>query len=196
MRLTILFFSLSFFCFGQKVLMYGNTQVNFREELILEVIRIDSIVQNELDSCDLLLIFSTGNSRLSEEEQNLIVDFVNEGGSLYLGAENFPFNEECNQLSERFLQLKGYGNFVSDSLMFSVDNSLDLIEKPNFESGISTICFPMDFRTKVIAWSNDNPIIISAEYGKGKIILDGGYSRFYSPENHVFFDQLLDFLMN
>jgi hypothetical protein len=194
MRLTILFFSLSFFCIGQEVLMYGNSQVNFHEELILEVRRIDSIVQNELDSCDLLLIFSTGNSRLSEEEQNLIVDFVTEGGSLYLGAENFPFNEECNQLSERFLQLKGYGNFVSDSLMFSADNSLDLIGKPNFESGISTISFPMDFRTKVIAWSNDNPIIISAEFGKGKIILDGGYSRFYNEENRMFFEIILTFL--
>jgi hypothetical protein len=162
--------------------------------LIINAKRIDSIRHNDLDSCKILVIFSTANSRLGEVEQNLILDFVNAGGSLYLGAENFPFNEECNQLSEKFLQLKGYGNFENDSLKFSPNNFLDLSEQSNVESGISTICFPMDYRTKVIAWSNDNPIIISTQYGAGKIILDGGYSRFYSVENRMFFEILLTFL--
>ncbi len=195
MRLTILFFFFSFFCSGQDVLVYGNNQINLQDDLIINAKRIDSITQNKLDSCSILVIFSTANSRLGEVEQNIILDFVNAGGSLYLGAENFPFNEECNQLSEKFLQLKGYGNFDNDSLKFSPNNFLDLSEQSNVESGISTICFPMDFRTKVIAWSNDNPIIISARFGKGKIILDGGYSRFYEIENQVFFNQLIAFLL-
>jgi hypothetical protein len=166
-----------------------------QDHLIINAKRIDSITQNKLDSCSILVIFSTANSRLGEVEQNLILAFVNAGGSLYLGAENFPFNEECNQLSEKFLQLKGYGNFENDSLKFSPNNFLDLSEHSNFDAGISTICFPMDYRTQVLAWSNDNPIIISTRYGAGKIILDGGYSRFYKMENHVFFNQIIGFLL-
>lgn len=195
MRLTILFFFFSFFCSGQDVLVYGNNQINLQDDLIINAKRIDSIRQNDLDSSTILVIFSTANSRLGEVEQNLIIDFVNAGGSLYLGAENFPFNEECNQLSEKLLQLKGYGNFENDSLKFSPNNFLDLSEQSNVESGISTICFPMDYRTKVIAWSNDNPIIISMRYGAGKILMDGGYSRFYEIENQVFFNQIIAFLL-
>jgi len=37
----------------------------------------------------------------------------------------------------------------------------------------------LDYRLKVEAWLNDQPLILSGNYKKGRIIIDGGYSRFY-----------------
>ena len=41
----------------------------------------------------------------------------------------------------------------------------------------------MDYRLKVEVWLDDQPLIQSGEIGLGKIVIDGGYSRFYCA-NH------------
>jgi hypothetical protein len=64
----------------------------------------------------------------------------------------------------------------------------------------STVTFPMDYRLKVEVWSGDEPLILSGNFGKGKIILDGGYARFnvalnQSAESKRIFNELIDFLV-
>ena len=66
-------------------------------------------------------------------------------------------------------------------------------------AGTTTVAFPLDYRLKVEAWINDEPLILSGESYKGKIIIDGGYSRFYcnidkEGKNSFMLNQFIDFL--
>jgi hypothetical protein len=52
----------------------------------------------------------------------------------------------------------------------------------------------------VEVWSGDEPLILSRIFGKGNIILDGGYGRFnlalnQSAESEQVFNELIEFLL-
>lgn len=142
-----------------------------------------------------ILIFSSANSTINLNQEIQLENYLLEGGSLYLGADNWPFVEESNQLTTRFYENRFYGNF-DDSLTAEKNTVFDLDVGKAYYAGVTTVSFPMHFKLKVEAWANDNPIILSGYYGKGKILLDGGYSRFLRPkDSQELLDELLDFLL-
>ena len=56
---------------------------------------------------------------------------------------------------------------------------MQLENLPDLPAGKTTSAFPLDYRLKVEAWVSDQALILSGNIGKGRIIIDGGYSRFY-----------------
>ncbi len=177
--MLILFLLSSFPLFSQDVLVLGR-KIELKSGL--DTVRFefqDSLNKKELHVYDAIFIFSTANSFLSPEGEKQLIDFVNAGGNLYLGAENEPFSAESNQLLLNMFNRSFYGNFSSDSLEIDSRSNFKACACDKSLSGYTTVSFPMDYRLQVEAWSNDNPIILSGSFGAGKIIIDGGYSRFY-----------------
>ncbi len=134
----------------------------------------------ELFSFRSILIFSTSTSILSKKDALRIKAYVEVGGSLYLGAENWPLQAESIQLSNLLYNKELYGEYnESIARVASKNANLRMSETQEISAGVSTVAFPLDHRLKVEAWVNDQPLILSGEYGQGKIVIDGGYSRFY-----------------
>lgn len=167
--------------FGQhKVLMYGqNLSINcatspFQFEHKTE------LSSKEIHQYSCIFIFSTAQSMLSENQILALYNFVDNGGSLYVGADNYPFVSECNQITNAFFNKAFWGNTENDTAFVNQNlcaNQLFQLQQ-EIPSGKTIVTFPMDYRLKVEAWSNDEPLILSAKIGKGKLILDGGYARF------------------
>jgi hypothetical protein len=182
--ILFLFFFAHGFLFSQKILVYGK-EIPFDKIFNIYNFKYCSVFSKEnLKDFQAILIFSSANSILNKEDEYLLENYVFEGGNLYLGADNFPFVEECNQISERLFEMKGFGCFENDTLIFNSNYISDFSLKENYDSGLTTLSFPMNFKMKVLAWSQDNPIILITKFGKGNVILDGGYSRFYDLEKN------------
>ncbi|HIP31719.1 MAG TPA: hypothetical protein EYG86_03055 [Crocinitomicaceae bacterium] len=134
----------------------------------------------ELSSFRSILIFSTSTSILSKKDALRIKSYVEVGGSLYLGAENWPLQAESIQLTNLLYSKELYGEYHEQRANVASKNSnLKMYETQEVSAGISTVAFPLDHRLKVEAWVNDQPLILSGEYEQGKVVIDGGYSRFY-----------------
>ncbi|MCE3296409.1 MAG: hypothetical protein K0R65_2123 [Crocinitomicaceae bacterium] len=186
-------FLLAFDCFGQDILVLGK---NLELKTSLEPVRFTYKEQLKADSLkqfDAVFIFSTANSTIGPEAEKELIDFVNEGGKLYLGAENEPFDSESNQVLKSMFNQQFYGNFNTDSLLMDPNSNFRACDCKKYLSGYTTVSFPMDYRLQVEAWSHDNPIILTGKFGAGKIIIDGGYSRFYDMENSALLDEFLLF---
>ena len=63
-------------------------------------------------------------------------------------------------------------------------------------AGRSTVAFPMDYRLRVEAWVADQPLILSGELDAGKVIIDGGYSRFYCDQRSEVTDVLWNAILS
>lgn len=180
--ISALIFLLSSAAYGQDVLVLGKKlELKSKLDTVHFEFR-DSLEELTLKDFRAIFIFSTANSQISPEDEKTLIEFVNKGGNLYLGAENEPFDTESNQILKSMYNLQFYGNFSSDSLVIDSNSNFRACECKKYLTGYTTVSFPMDYRLQVEAWSNDNPIILSGNFGSGKIIIDGGYSRFYEAE--------------
>jgi hypothetical protein len=98
---------------------------------------------------------------------------------------------ESNQITKNLYAKESYGEFEQkDAETTSERGELRLDELANVPAGTTTVAFPLDYRLKVEAWVEDQPLILTGKIGKGKIIIDGGYSRFYCPIQSEASDQL------
>lgn len=159
----------------------------------------DSLPQS-LNNYGAILLFSNSTSKLSQHHIEQIVDFVEDGGGLYAGAENWPLQAESNQVTHRLYKKESFGDYESmEAEVSATDSNLELEERV-IPAGKSTVAFPMDYRLKVEVWIEDQPLILSGKLEKGKIIIDGGYSRFYCDQRNLTTDRLLlkiiDFLLS
>lgn len=150
-----------------------------------------------LENSACLVVISSVHSSLSTEDIEAIYEYVFKGGSVYIAAENEPFTAEANQLTQRIFFKHFQGEFI-DSLAEPVIQSSTnngLLQKPSsYVAGKTVTTFPLDYRLKVELWVKDNPLILSAHIGEGKVILDGGYSRFLSPHFKIE-DELLPLML-
>ena len=152
----------------------------------------DHSLPDSLNDFKVIMLFSNATSSLTNKDVERIVTFIEKGGGLYSGAENWPLQAESNQVTDRLYQKKSFGNYqqrVAECSEYKAN--LDLKEVDTIPAGSSTVAFPMDHRLKVEAWINDQPVILSGKLGKGRIVIDGGYSRFYCNQRNQFSDQLL-----
>lgn len=183
-----------------RVLVYGQN-LNMRcETKPLEFEFKNELKPEELTQFSCIFIFSTVRSELSEHQLSALYDFVSNGGSLYVGADNFPFVSECNQITDAFFGKTYWGNTSNDTAVVNESQCTNQLFQHQCEipSGKTIVTFPMDYRLKVEAWSADEPLILSAKIGKGKLVLDGGYARFkntVSEENCLVLTEILRFLV-
>lgn len=169
---------LPFFALSQQadVLLLGNTKKICFEEHVAT--KSDSLPQN-LDSYSALFIFSNAESTLSKAELSQVKEYLEQGGNVYIGGENWPLQAEINAFTETNFNFACYGNFENKKAEASQQGRLNLEELEDLPAGQTTTAFPLQAEMEVEAWVNDQPLILSALIGKGKLILDGGYSRFY-----------------
>lgn len=180
---------------AQEVLLYGNKLSLASSDTLLKFEYVENLPV-DLDSYEAIMIFSSAHSRLTLKEEDQIELYVRSGGSLYLGADNWPLVHECNQLTKRFFQSRCYGYFEGDTLHLSDESSFKPLGIDERFAGTTTVSFPMNYALVVEAWSADNPIIMSGQLGAGRIILDGGYSRFYRTDrSQALLEQILKLLL-
>jgi hypothetical protein len=186
-----------FFCsFGQKrVLFTGNTSsicYTSKDPLVV----ISEELPDSLLQFDVIFIFSTARSSLSKIQVEELIDYLNHGKGLYLGSENWPLQAESNQLTDVFYTKRSWGHFTEEKA--TVADSGILSGFDTIHAGTSTVAFPLDYRLKVEAWIADEPLILSGEQYGGRIILDGGYSRFYcafkNEDSDLILQKMIEYL--
>ncbi len=130
-----------------------------------------------LDSFAAIFIFSGSSGQFGAQHYEAIEKFLLQGKGIYIGLENWPLQSEGNLLTNRYFQKESWGDFSQDYAVVTEKNAV--IKAEVIPSGTTTVAFPLDFRLQVLAWVSDEPLISAGEILGGKIIIDGGYSRFY-----------------
>ena len=145
----------------------------------------------DLGDYEAIFIFSNASSGLSDSDVAKIINYAESGGGLYLGAENWPLQAESNQITEKLYLKSSYGSYDQEIADNPPGGNLKLNELDTIPAGRSTVAFPLDYRLKVEAWVDDQPLIQSGQIGEGRIIVDGGYSRFYCDQRNNDTDSIL-----
>lgn len=175
--LVFLIFCSCFSAFGQeKLLVLGNYQ-----NLCLPdstIVYADSL-PDTLDHLEGIFLFSGSTSDLSSVDLDRIEAFVDQGGGLYLGADNWPLQAESNQVTYQLYKKESFGNYDASVATSNQLGKMRLSDLDTIPAGRTTAAFPLDYRLTVEAWIEDQPFILSGVLGSGKIVIDGGYSRFY-----------------
>ena len=191
MRLLIFILFTSSFVFSQEnqTILLGNyNSLCLNDSLFIAS---DSLPES-LENVQVIMLLSGSTSNLNHDDVERIVDFVENGGGLYSGAENWPMQAESNQVTHRIYKKESYGEFEKVNAQSAMPSgNLALNSMDSIPAGNTTVAFPMDYRLKVEAWVEDQPIILSGQLGKGRIIIDGGYSRFYCINRTIESDELL-----
>lgn len=189
-----LFVGLSFAQDTKKIVLLGNYDTVCLDNS--SVIRADTLPGN-LNDVGVIMLFSGAHSSLSNQDVERIVDFVEGGGGLYAGAENWPLQAESNQMTKRLYLKESFGEFEQEiAEVSSTASNLDLGTYDTIPAGRSTVAFPMDYRLKVEAWVEDQPLILSGKLENGRVIVDGGYSRFYCNLRNNETDGVLTSIIN
>ena len=136
----------------------------------------------DLDSNQVLFIFSSAGNGYTAEQLDSLETFVLNGGGLYIGAENWPLQTEANQITDRLFHKNAFGFYSKENAETADNGNLKLKEMMQIPSGKTSVAFPLDHRLTVEAWVEDQPLLLSGYHGKGRIVLDGGYSRFYCDQ--------------
>lgn len=172
------------------MLMIGNTKNLCYKEYFSAI---SDSLPADLNQFDAIFIFSNSTSQLKESDIKRILNFIEEGGGLYSGAENWPLQAESKQITSTIYRKESYGEYdktVANTSKQSGNLQLNtIIEIP---AGETTVAFPLDYRLTVEAWIDDQPFILSGNYGKGRIIIDGGYSRFYCEYRDKLCDEIFE----
>lgn len=191
MLCLFLLISFNVFCQNdEQILLLGNYDSVCAESPNIQ--RADSLPES-LDNYNVVMLFSNASSTLSNSDVHRIIEFTKSGGGLYCGAENWPLQAESNQVTRAIYLKESFGNYeeYNADTKASVGNlSLDTVSYL-IPAGSTTVAFPMDHRLKVEAWVQDQPLILSGTLQEGRVIIDGGYSRFYCNQRSEESDQLL-----
>lgn len=161
---------------GERALVMGNLN---RVCLPDSTLIIKDQLPDTLHTFNTIFLFSNATSFLSSEDVIRIDSFIAQGGGLYNGADNWPLQAEANQITQKLYKKESFGYYTEDLAVSNNEGNLALSELDTIPAGTSTAAFPMDYRLRVEAWIADQPLILSGEHGKGRIVIDTGYSRFY-----------------
>lgn len=176
--ILIISFLVNYTLFGQiSILLIGNSEKLCYKEYFSVI---SDTLPIELSQFNAIFIFSNSTSQLNTQDIDRIIKFVDNGGGLYTGSENWPLQAESKQITRELYSKESYGEYDKRTANSSTEKgNLNLNTINKIPAGESTVAFPLDYRLTVEAWIDDQPLILSGTYGKGRIIIDGGYSRFY-----------------
>lgn len=170
--------------FGQQNILFTGNISKFCLKSDSVTIHTSVDFPDSLFRYDAIFIFSGAQSTLSEEHVERLLEFLKSGKGLYLGSENWPLQAESNQLTNLLFSKQVWGNFSQEKAEIAEETGL-LSDIDSLAAGTTTVSFPLDYRLKVIAWVEDEPLILAGETFGGQLILDGGYSRFYCENMHA-----------
>ena len=196
MKWIALIFGLTLLAYShcqEQILLLGNTkQLCFTDStkryVSAETLPVD------VTKFRAIMVFSSAHSRLSSADIDQLIQFVNAGGGLYIGSENWPLQAEGSALTER-LYTKSVWT-APESTKKEISNTGIFREIENFPPGSTPVVFPLDYQLHVEVWYNDEPLILSGKLGKGKLLIDGGYSRFYCNALGEFENEVLSVVLN
>lgn len=190
MRLIFFFLLFSSVSFSQekKVLVLGNYSSLCLPDSTFSLA--DSLPES-LVGFKVIMLFSSSTSNFNHLDIDRIEDFIRKGGGLYSGSDNWPLQAQSNQVTHQIYKKETFGNYQQTNAEPTRDGNLHLQELDTIPAGETTAAFPLDYRLKVEAWVQDQPLISSGSLGEGKIIIDGGYSRFYCSHRSDSTDELL-----
>jgi len=170
--------------FGQsKILFTGNISKICLESESSEIYS-SLYFPDSINNYDAIFIFSGAQTILKDSHIESLLEFLQSGKGVYLGSENWPLQAESNQLTSLLFSKQAWGNFSQENAEISIGISL-LSNFDSLPAGKTTVSFPLDYRLKVIAWVEDEPLIQIGETFGGQLILDGGYSRFYCENERI-----------
>lgn len=174
------------------LLLIGNHS-RICDEALRETTKSDTLPE-DLSSFQAIFLFSGASSQITEIQVEQLLKYVEQGGGLYIGSENWPLQAEAQQMTRRMYTKESYGDFNEKKAHSAERGNLNLID--TIPAGESTVAFPMDYRLTVEAWIEDQPLILSGYIEQGRIIIDGGYSRFYCENTSEESKQLLSSFLN
>lgn len=184
-----LFLSFGVWSQSDSILVIGNHQGISFDQFHANV---TDTLPKSLKNYGAVFIFSTANSRLESSDVDTLLRFMEEGKGLYLGSDNWPLQAESNQLTRAIFCKESYGNNdIELAECSSGYGNLQLDELDKIPAGKTTTSFPLDPRLIVEAWVNDDALILSGKISKGRVIIDGGYSRFYSINESELSEEIL-----
>ena len=148
MRLAVVIFFFSFTSFSQReVLILGNHSSLCIDENDTFIIR--DTLPDSLENYDAIMLFSGSTSSLTESDIDRIVNFVELGGGLYSGSENWPLQAESNQVTHRLYKKESFGQFEQLEAEASQNRgNLKFDGIAEIPAGSTTVAFPMDHRLK------------------------------------------------
>lgn len=173
------FFSFSLHC-QVNILFVGNhKEICFTKDSV-EITKAKKLPK-DLTIFKSILIFSNAESCFSSSDLVRLEKYLNDGGGVYCGADNWPLLAESQQITMNLYAKECWGNFNVDTTSVKSEKASNQLFSPSdsFPAGKTTVAFPMDYRLRVEVWLDDQPFILTGDYGKGKIVIDCGYSRFY-----------------
>jgi hypothetical protein len=181
----------------QRIHFCGNiSSICFDDDSI--ELTISTHFPDSLQHYDALFIFSMAESILTESNMKELLVFLEAGNGVYIGSENWPLQAESKQLTNLFYSKETWGNFTATEA--TTNSSGFIADEKKIDAGKSTVAFPLDYRLKVEAWVDDEPLILSGRWLNGCVLIDGGYSRFYCTNNEQLNTQMLKrfihFLLN
>lgn len=196
--ILVLFLFFSPFLNGQSKILFAGNISGFCFDLdSLEVV-VSADLPDSISTFDAIFMFSSANSILDEKDVDQLLLFLQSGKGLYLGSENWPLQSESNQVTKVLFAKETWGYFTTETADISPKSMLN--ETDSMAAGSTTVAFPLDYRLKVEAWVDDEPLISSGKLSGGRIIIDGGYSRFYctsmDDENQSVLVQFINYLAN
>jgi len=151
---------------------------------------------DSLEEYEVLFIFSNATSSLSEADLDRIQTFLSAGKGVYIGCENWPLQAEAQQLTKRLFSKEFWGETNETIATTNVLSESIFNDKSTIPAGKSIVLFPLDVRLNVEAWVKDEPVILSSEFFGGRLILDGGYSRFYCSDMNTDTKEVWNILLN
>ena len=183
---------LSFSGKGQvKILFIGNMDSICFQHDSIELSKTKKL-PSDLSAYKSIFIFSNATSAFSVNDIQKLVNYLNAGGGIYCGAENWPLQAESKQLTLFLYSKESWGDFNEEKTNLSSEKTNNrLFNDTIFPAGRSTVAFPLDYRLKVEVWLEDQPLVLSGNYGNGRIVIDGGYSRFYCSSTDTQRDEIL-----
>lgn len=180
-----------------KVLFMGNVSKLCYENQLTEVDTSRNL-PDSLQDYKAIFIFSGAHSMLTDASLERLLLFVSQGNGIYLGSENWPLQAESNQVTDLLFSKQCWGNFSETTAEVAKGSNL-FQNKDTIPAGSTTVSFPLDYRLEVLAWVNDEPLMLAGEIFGGRIIVDGGYSRFYcsafKKENEQILNLLVEYLI-
>lgn len=184
-------------CGQDHLLLLGNNSpICLTTSDSVHILRTDTL-PDTLTHYTAIFIFSNARSELTSSEIEALLQYTASGGGLYCGADNLPLQQEFNQVTKRMFEKEAWGNFSSRRAEVGEQSFLRALSSDSLDAGETTVAVPLDVNMRVEAWVDDQPLITSCRYGKGTMIFDGGYSRFYCPvsdENRLTLRLIINYL--
>lgn len=180
-----------------SLLFIGNTEPLCVVSDSTITVEIAQSLPQMIEYFDAIFIFSGAVSSLNSKEVDALILYVKNGKGLYCGAENEPLQQEFHQISTFLFSKSVWGNFTNQTAMVAEKSFIASANGDSISTGETPVAVPLDARVKVEVWVDDEPLMTSFELEKGKIVFDGGYSRFYCPqmmENKAVFESIVRYL--